>query len=74
MPRGSYFFCFARKSNQKKAKVTLATIGPFPRIATKEAEQKKLASLKQFSVLIAFLVAILEANQQGPRFAAGAAL
>ena len=59
----SYFFCFAKKSNQKKA---TPTIGLFPRIAGKKAEQKKLASLKQFSVLIAFLPALLGANQRGP--------
>ena len=63
MPRGSYLFCFAKKGDPKKAS---PTIGLFPKIAGETAERKKLAALKQFSVLIAFSPAIFGANQRGP--------
>ena len=72
MPRGNHFFCFAKKNNKKKAGLTFATIGLFPRFAAEKAERKKLASLKQFFVLIAFSAANLGANQPGPRSAVGA--
>ena len=52
----------------------LATIRLLPRIAVKNAQRKKRASLKQFSVLIAFLAEILGANQRRPRSAVGAAV
>ena len=51
MPRGSHFFCFAKKSNQKKA---TPTIGLFLRCSEKKRNGKNSLSLKQFSVLIAF--------------------
>ena len=69
MPRGSHFLLLRQKQVTKE-KATPA-IGLFPRIAVKKAERKKLASLKQFSVLIAFLTAILGANQRGPGSIAG---
>jgi hypothetical protein len=50
MPRGSYLFCFAKKGNPKKA---TPTIGLILRCSEK-AERKKLATLRQFFVLIAF--------------------
>ena len=50
VPRGSHFSCFAKKSNQKKA---TPTIGLILR-CSKKSGTEKLATLRQFSVLIAF--------------------
>ncbi len=51
MPRGSHFFCFAKKSNQKKATPTIVLI---PAMLRKKRNEKNSLSLKQFFVLIAF--------------------
>jgi hypothetical protein len=48
----SYFSCFAKKSNQKKATPTIVLILR----CSEKSGTKKLASLKQFSVLIAFFL------------------
>ena len=63
MPRGSYLSCFAKKGNPKKA---TPTIGLILRCAEKSGTKKKLATLRQFFVVIALIFPLLGANQRGP--------
>ena len=63
----SHFSCFAKKSNQKKAGVTLATIGLLLRCSEKSGTKKTRFAQTVFRSSHFFL-ALLGANQRGPQF------
>ena len=71
----SYFFCFAKKSNQKKAGVASATIGPAftkaPRSlrCSEKGGTKKTRFAQTVFCSYRLFSALLGANQRGPWFA-----
>jgi hypothetical protein len=73
MPRGSHFFCFAKKSNQKKATPTIVLI---LRCSEKSGTKKTRYAQTVFRS-DRFFLPLLGANQRGPvepmfdRFAMG---